>query len=80
MKTSSGLITAFFVAILILPISAIVNSAWSNTPIINPASAFNRVFSSWYGGAFIFCEASLFLLVTYSKNKAMKIYNELYPD
>lgn len=80
LKVAANLISAFFVAILILPIGAIVGSAWNGKPVVDPVILFQTVGSTWYGGAFIVFEGLLFLLVFVLKNRAMSIYNELYPD
>ncbi|RCU42879.1 hypothetical protein DU002_19105 [Corallincola holothuriorum] len=80
MKLSTSLMTAFLVAILILPISAVVGSALSNQPTIDALTAFRNLFGTWYSLVFILAEVCIYYLVLSTKKQALEIYNELYPD
>jgi len=80
LKISTNLFTAFFVAMLIVPISVVAGAAFNNTPKANPLELFMNLFGSWYGVVFILAELSLYYVVFKTRDNAFSIYNELYPD
>jgi hypothetical protein len=79
LKLSTSLMTAFFIVILIVPLSGIVGAS-INEVNISPKDAFFNLFGSWYSIVFIASELGLFYLVGQTKDKALAIYDELYPD
>ena len=79
LKVSTSLFTAFFVAILIVPISAIVNVAFNGINV-DTSRVFLNLFSSGYTIIFILAELGLYILVAKTKSDALAIYDELYPD
>ena len=79
LKLSTNLMTAFFVVILIVPISAIVSAAFNGINI-SPKEAFLNLFGSWYAIVFIAAEVGLYYLVGKTKDNALATYDELYPD
>ena len=80
LKISTNLFTAFFVTVLIVPISVVVGAAFNNSTTLNPIDFFFNLFGSWYGVVFIVSESVLYYLVFKSRDNAFAIYNELYPD
>lgn len=79
LKVSTSLLTAFLVIILIVPISTIVGASFNNIQI-SPKEAFFNLFGSWYVIVFIVAELGLLYLVGKTKDNALAIYDELYPD
>jgi Na+/H+ antiporter NhaC len=79
LKVSTSLFTAFFVVILIVPISAIVGAAFKGIHV-DPKDVFLSLFSSWYTLVFIAAELGLYCIVLKTKTDALAIYDELYPD
>lgn len=79
LKLSTSLMTAFFVVILIVPISAVVSTAFSGVNIA-PKDALFNLFGSWYGIVLLVAEGLLFYLVGITKESALDIYDKLYPD
>ncbi|NQZ89065.1 MAG: hypothetical protein HRT54_15925 [Colwellia sp.] len=79
LKISTSLLTAFFVIILIVPISTIVAASFNDT-YINPKDVFLNLFSSWYAVVFLVSEVVLLTLLVKIKNDAYDIYDDLYPD
>ena len=79
LKLSTSLLTAFLVIILIVPISTIVAASFNNIQI-NPKEVFFNLFGSWYAVVFIVAELGLLYLVGKTKDDALAIYDELYPD
>lgn len=65
--------------ILIVPISAVVGAAF-NSITANPKDVFFNLFSSWYTFVLIFAEFGLIFVASQTKNKALDIYDKLYPD
>jgi len=80
LKISTSLITAFFVVILIVPISSVIAASFSSSPDIGAINFFFKLFGSWFGGVFILAEFTLIYLVNLTRNNALDIYDELYPD
>lgn len=80
LKISTSLLTAFFVVILIVPISSIIAASFNNTPDIDVTSFFFKLFGSWFGGVFIIAELGLLYIVGKTRGTALAIYDELYPD
>lgn len=80
LKLSTNLLTAFFVSILVLPMSVVVGAAFNNELMENPLNIVLRLFSSWYGFIFIVAECGLYYLVFKARDNGLEIYNELYPD
>jgi len=79
LKVSTSLLTAFLVIILIVPISTIVAASFNDVQI-NPKEVFLNLFGSWYAVVFIVAELGLLYLVGKTKDNALAIYDELYPD
>ncbi len=80
-KVSTNLFTAFWVAILIVPISAIVGNAFSpSASDLSAWDAFLNLFASWYGALFLVLELILYKLTLKLRKEALLTYNELYPD
>lgn len=79
LKVSTSLLTAFLVIILIVPISTIIAAAF-NDVLVNPKEVFFNLFGSWYAIVFIVAELGLLYLVGKTKDNALAIYDELYPD
>jgi len=79
LKISTSLLTAFFVIILIVPISTIVAASF-NDIYINPKDVFLNLFNSWYAVVFLVSEVVLFTLLIKIKKDAYDIYDDLYPD
>jgi NADH:ubiquinone oxidoreductase subunit 6 (subunit J) len=80
LKLSTSLMTAFLVVILIVPISTIVAASFNNIPTINPIDFYSKLFGSWYAIVFILAEIGLYYVVVKTKEKALSVYDELYPD
>ena len=80
LKVSTSLLTAFFITILIVPISIIVGAAFNNTPNVSPYKVLMNLFGSWYAIIFLLAEASLYYVVFKTRTHAFSIYDELYPD
>lgn len=80
LKLSTSLLTAFFLTILVVPISVLVGAAFRNAPITDPFEVFMGLFGSWYSVIFILAEAGLYFVVFKARDNANEIYNELYPD
>jgi len=80
LKLSTSLMTAFFVVILIVPISSVVAASFNNSPDISPIDFFFKLFGSWYVIVFILAELGLYYIVVKTKENALSIYDELYPD
>ncbi len=80
LKISTSLLTAFFVVILIVPISSIVAAAFNGSPDIDVTAFFFKLFGSWFGGVFILAELGLLYIVGKTRDNALAIYDELYPD
>lgn len=79
LKISTSLLTAFLIVILIVPISAIVGAAFNGVQM-SPKEVFFNLFSSWYAAVFIVAELALYYMVGKTKDNALAIYDELYPD
>jgi hypothetical protein len=58
----------------------VIAASFNNAPDRNVVAFFLKLFGSWYGGVFIFAEFSLIYLVNKTRNNALDIYDELYPD
>ena len=80
LKVSTNLLTAFFVAMLIVPISVVAGAAFNNIPNPSPWNVFMNLFGSWYAAVFIAAEAGLYYVVFKTRDNAFELYNELYPD
>ena len=80
LKISTSLLTAFFVAILVVPISSVIAASFNTDVDINGIDFFFRLFASWYAVVFILAEFSLIYIVIRIRTKALDIYDELYPD
>jgi len=80
LKLSTSLLTAFFVVIFIVPISSIVAASFNNSPEIDSIDFFLKLFGSWHSVVFIFAELGLYYIVVKTKESALSIYGELYPD
>ena len=80
LKISTSLLTAFFVAILVVPISSVIAASFNKDVDINGIDFFFRLFASWYAVVFILAEFSLIYIVIRIRTKALDIYDELYPD
>lgn len=60
LKLSTSLMTAFFVVILIVPISTVVAASFNSILNINPIDFFFKLFCSWYAIVFILAEICLY--------------------
>lgn len=80
LKLSTSLMTAFFVVILIVPISTVVAASFNNFPDVSPIDFFFKLFGSWYAAVFILAEFGLLYIVGKTRDNALSIYDELYPD
>lgn len=80
LKISTSLLTAFFVVILIVPISSVIAASFNNSSDQNIIDFIFNLFGTWYGGLFILAEFSLIYLVKKLRDNALDIYDELYPD
>lgn len=80
LKLSTSLMTAFCVIILIVPITAVVSASFNSIPNTNPIDFFKKLFGSWYGIIFILAEIGLYYVVLKTKENALSIYDDLYPD
>ena len=81
LKFSSNLITAFFITIVLGPLSVILGlilSPESMQPL--SLSNFIQAFSGWQGLTFIVFESAAILLSIFAQDHAYKIYNDLYPN
>lgn len=81
LKFSSNLFTAFFITIVIGPLSVILSQIVS-PETLPPLSLgkLTQALSGWQGITFIFFEGLAFYLSTTAQNKAYEIYTALYPD
>jgi NADH:ubiquinone oxidoreductase subunit 6 (subunit J) len=79
LKISTSLLTAFLVIILIVPITSIVAASFNNVQA-NPKDVFLNLFGSWYAIVFLVAELGLLYMVGKTKDDALAIYDELYPD
>ena len=79
LKVSTSLLTAFLVIVLIVPISTIVAASFNGVQA-SPKEVFFNLFGSWYAIVFLAAEIGLLCLVGKTKDDALAIYDELYPD
>ena len=80
LKISTSLLTAFFIAIIIVPISSIITASFNNSSDISMTSFLLRLFGSWFGVVFIAAEFALIYIAGKTRENALSIYDELYPD
>jgi hypothetical protein len=80
LKVSSTLLIAFFIAILVVPVTAIMKSVFSD----NASSISLLTMLINLGGikiiVFLLCEFGVFYLSGTFRERALDIYDELYPD
>ena len=55
LKISTSLLTAFFVVILIVPISSIIAASFNSSPDVDITAFFFKLFGSWFGGGVYSC-------------------------
>ena len=80
MKISVSLFTAFFIAILIVPITVIMQSTLSENPEkINILTILVNI-GFTKGIIFLICEIGVFYIADKYRGQALDIYDELYPD
>lgn len=80
LKISTSLLTAFFVGMLIVPMTAIVSAAFSGKVNGSLWEFLGSLFYSWHGVAFILAELGVYLMVVRTQDRAYAIYDRLYPD
>ena len=80
LKVSTSLLTAFIIAIFIIPMSTVVGASLRNDTSVAPMDAFTNLFGSWYGVIFVVAEVVILIIVLRSKRIALSIYDDLYPD
>jgi len=80
MKVSLAFTNAFYLAILIVPIVAIMKSLFE--PSLEPQSIYQMFLNIGWGKSLVFfvCELCALYIATECHDRGLDIYDELYPD
>jgi hypothetical protein len=82
LKFSSNLFAAFFITILIGPLSVILSQSLGaeTVTLLSFSHKLLQVLSGWQGITFIIFEVATWYVASNTQDKAYDIYNALYPN